>query len=128
MSCGVGCRHGSGLVLLWLWHRPVASAAIRPLPWEPPYAADAALEKDQKKKYHFSLCLLNSAPFPESDRCILSCYHRAGIMLKSLISLFQTSLLLAKQENRPHRQGRLIVPQSSISSKGNWGASGKPRD
>ena len=31
--------------LLWLWHRPV----IRPLAWEPPYAAGAA-QKDQKQK------------------------------------------------------------------------------
>ena len=22
MTCGVGCRHGSDLVLLWLWHWP----------------------------------------------------------------------------------------------------------
>jgi len=25
MSCGVGCRHSSDLVWLWLWHRPVAT-------------------------------------------------------------------------------------------------------
>jgi len=38
--------------LLWLWHRPVATAPIRPLAWEPPYATSAALEeaKRQKKK------------------------------------------------------------------------------
>ena len=50
MSCGVGRRGGSDLVLLWLWHRPAATALIRPLPWEPPYAAGAALKKDQKKR------------------------------------------------------------------------------
>ena len=52
VSCGVGCRHGSDPVLLWLWHRPVATAPIRPLAWEPPYAAGAAQEmaKRQKKK------------------------------------------------------------------------------
>ena len=33
------------LVLLWLWWRPAAIALIRPLAWEPPYAAGAALEK-----------------------------------------------------------------------------------
>jgi len=31
--------------LLWLWCRPVATAPIRPLAWEPPCAAGAALEK-----------------------------------------------------------------------------------
>ena len=46
------CRVGrsSDLALLWLWHRPVAIALIRPLPWEPPYAVDAALEKTKKEK------------------------------------------------------------------------------
>jgi len=28
--------------LLWLWRRPVATAPIQPLAWEPPYAAGAA--------------------------------------------------------------------------------------
>ena len=58
MSCGVGCRRGSDPALLWLWRRPVATAPIQPLAWEPPYAAGAAQEiatttttkKDQKKK------------------------------------------------------------------------------
>ena len=31
MRCGVGCRHGSNLALLWLWHRPAARATIGPL-------------------------------------------------------------------------------------------------
>ena len=34
--------------LLWLWHRPVATAPIGPLAWEPSYAAGAALEKTKK--------------------------------------------------------------------------------
>ena len=50
MSCGVGHRHNLDPALLWLWHRPVAIAPIRPLAWEPPYAAGAALEKDKKTK------------------------------------------------------------------------------
>ena len=54
MSCGVGHRHGS---LLWLWRRPAAIAAIRPLAWEPPYAAGAVLQKAKrpiKKKKIFN--------------------------------------------------------------------------
>ena len=35
---------------LELWCRPAATAPIRPLPWEPPYAAGAALEKEKKQK------------------------------------------------------------------------------
>ena len=52
MSCGVGRRRGSDLVLLWLWYRPAATALIRLLAWEPPYAVGAALkgQKRQKKK------------------------------------------------------------------------------
>ena len=49
MSCGVGLRHGLDHALLWLWCRPAATAPIRPLAWEPPYAAGAALE-DKKAK------------------------------------------------------------------------------
>ena len=36
--------------LLWLWCRPAATVPIRPLAWEPPRAASAALEKGKKKK------------------------------------------------------------------------------
>ena len=52
MSCGVGRRRGSDLAWLWLWCRQVATALIRPLAWELPYAVGAAQEmiKRQKKK------------------------------------------------------------------------------
>ena len=33
-----------------LWHRPMATVLIRPLAWEPPYAADATLKRPKKKK------------------------------------------------------------------------------
>ena len=56
----LGCRSqtGSDPAWLWLWRRPVATAPIQPLAWEPPYAAEAAQEiatattkktKDKKK-------------------------------------------------------------------------------
>ena len=48
MSCGVGRRHSLDPALLWLWHRPEATAPAGPLAWESPYAMGAAL-KDQKK-------------------------------------------------------------------------------
>ena len=32
------------------WHRPAATALIRPLAWEPPYATGAAQKKTKKKK------------------------------------------------------------------------------
>jgi len=50
MSCGVDRRLGSDPVLLWLWCRLVATAPIRPLAWEPPYAMGSALKKGKKTK------------------------------------------------------------------------------
>ena len=50
MSCGVGRPLSSDLVLLWLWHRPEATAPIQSLAWEPPYAVGAAPEKKKDKK------------------------------------------------------------------------------
>ena len=51
MSCDGGQRQG--LDLAWLWRRLAAVALIRPLAWEPPYAAGAALKKKAKKKIFF---------------------------------------------------------------------------
>ena len=50
MSCGVGCRHGSDLTCLWLWCRPMATALIQPLAWEPPFAMGVALKRKKDKK------------------------------------------------------------------------------
>ena len=46
MNCGVGHRHSLDLALLWL----EAVALIRPLAWEPPYAAGEALKSKQTNK------------------------------------------------------------------------------
>ena len=53
MSCGIGQRHRTYLVLLWLWRRPAAPAPIRPLAWEPPHALSVALKRPKKKKKEF---------------------------------------------------------------------------
>ena len=50
MSCGVGHRFDLDPMLLWLWHRPAATALTAPLAWEPPYAVVSALEKDTHTK------------------------------------------------------------------------------
>ena len=50
MSCGVSRRRGLDLALLWLWCRPVATALIRPLAWEPPYAVGSGPRKGKKTK------------------------------------------------------------------------------
>ena len=50
VSCGVGCRFGLDLALLWLWQRSAAVAPIRPLVWEPPCAVGAALKRQKTKQ------------------------------------------------------------------------------
>ena len=51
MSCDVVLRQGSDPVLLWLWRRlVVATAPIRTLALESPYAVGVALEKEKRKK------------------------------------------------------------------------------
>ena len=48
LRCRSQTRLGS--VLLWLWCRLAATAPIRPLAWEPPYASGEALEKAKRQK------------------------------------------------------------------------------
>ena len=60
MSCGVGCRHGSDPVLLWLQHRLGAKILIGPIARESPYAMSAALKKTTKKE------ILNGEEYPGS--------------------------------------------------------------
>ena len=66
LSCGVGCRHGLDLALLWLWCRLQATAPIRPLAWEPPHAAGASLKKEKKGRVYIcalSICANNWHPW-----------------------------------------------------------------
>ena len=73
-GCGVGCRLGSDLMLLCLWRRPVATAPIRTLAWEPPYAEGAALKNKQtknnqpNKKLSLSFFLFMSSVTPRYKR------------------------------------------------------------
>ena len=50
MICDVGRRRGSDPALLWFWRRLAATAPIRPLAWESPYAAGAAQEMAKRQK------------------------------------------------------------------------------
>ena len=66
MGCGACSRHGSDLVLLWLWHRLAAAALIRPLAWEAPCAVCTALESTRVHTHtiyiYVCVCILNIAP------------------------------------------------------------------
>ena len=57
LSCGVDCRPGLDLMLLWLWCRRAAIAPIQPLAWEPTYAAGTALKSRKKKKLDYMKAL-----------------------------------------------------------------------
>ena len=89
MSCGVGHRSGWDPALLLLWCRPVATAPIRPLAWEPPHAAGAALEKTerQKKKKDDNTEQmyeqLGDACGQEKDECI-GCLIKLNILRRDL--------------------------------------------
>ena len=50
MSCDVGHRRGSDLVLLWLWYGPTTTVPIRPPAWKPPRTAGEALKRQNTKR------------------------------------------------------------------------------
>ena len=52
MSCGIGQRLGSDLMLLWLWSRPAAAAPIGLLAWELPYAAGVVALKKKRERFY----------------------------------------------------------------------------
>ena len=76
MSCGVGCRLGLDPTLLWLWCRPAATTPIRPLAWEPTYAARVALEKakktKKKKKVNYFYFLMERSQRSEEHKWIFN--------------------------------------------------------
>ena len=90
MSCGVGRRHGSDLVWLWLWCRLAAPALIRPLAWELPSAAGGTLKKNNNNNMgmasatlivllgmlrravgHFHLLSLRRSAQGQGQRCLM---------------------------------------------------------
>ena len=68
VSCGVGHRCSSDLMLLRLWCRLVATALIRPLAWEPPYETGAALKDPPKKKKSSSVVLVGAQQLTNPTR------------------------------------------------------------
>ena len=55
MNCGIGHKHNWDPTVLWLCHRPAASALIQPLAWEILYVT-GSVQKKKKKKKGKSLC------------------------------------------------------------------------
>ena len=118
LSCGVGCRCTSDPALLWLWHRPAATAPIRPLAWEPPYAEGAALEMAKKKKkslettfllmeFHLSLLLVSLILYRRFE------YHQIFIkhmFSKVVIISTTTSVILIEYHIPAHCDRNSLLP------------------
>ena len=105
MSCGVGRRRHSNLVLLWLWHRLAATALIRPLAWELPYAAGVALEgqkNNNNKKNGLGKGILRKM---RSEARVWRCL------------VFETCSLA--QKTLPHRVLMCVPLQSEKAAHGN---------
>ena len=68
MSCGLGHRHSSDPMLLWLWCSTAAIAPIQPLAWKLPYTVGSAL-KIQKNAINFCMLIFYSATLPDSLMC-----------------------------------------------------------
>ena len=97
LNCGVGHRCGSDPALLWLWCRPAAIALIRPIVWEPPYAASAVLKR-KKKVIKNKVYKKNQSPFH-------SVLKLTSVRLQcSLIQLYQ-----------PHTNSNGNITQRSFS-------------
>ena len=75
MSCGVGLRHSLDPALLRLRHRPAATAPIRALAWEPPYAKGAALKK-KKSGYNFKT-------YPKDDKLLSGDVYFLNALLRT---------------------------------------------
>ena len=80
MSCGIGHRRGSDPALLWLWCRLEATVLIRPLAWEPTYAAGAAQEMAKKKKKRISFSYLVMYPM-KIGKNLTDIDHKDGFIL-----------------------------------------------
>ena len=84
VSCGVGYRCGLDLALLWLWHRPAATALIQPLAWESPYAAHAALKAKNKtfnSLWQSNIPLYGYTTFYLPDGKHLNCFYFVANMI-----------------------------------------------
>ena len=61
-------QRAKDLALLWLWHRPVATAPIGPIVWESPQVASVALKKYIFIEVHliYNIALVPDVQYSES--------------------------------------------------------------
>ena len=90
MSYGMGCRHSSDHMLLWLWCRPEATAPVWPLAWEPLYATDVALKRKKKKSVMYvyvNLFLDSLFSIDLCDYCFITLSYLVWLPLLHLVIL-----------------------------------------
>ena len=119
MSCGVGRRGGSDLVLLWLWSRYEATAPIRPLAWEPLYAMGMALKRKKKSNhFFFSLLYLWHAEVPGPGNMHHKCNQSHGsdnpLILNSLHHQGTPEVTTSKGECLLRRRVRLEMESRNL--------------
>ena len=108
MTCGVGRRCDLHPALLWLWHRPVATAPIRCLAWEPPYAVIIPWKGNKTFLLWLKYCL------SYHYTSWLACF---SLFLDSVTSLISNYLsLLLGIRGRPRR----LKPFSMNKKQGPW--------
>ena len=112
MSCGVGRRHGLDLVLLWLWHRPVAVALIWPLVWKPSYAVGVALKCKKTNKIDESMH--GPVDWDGTFDCILSDLRDPVNYLKSRNGMTKFPLKLHLLEEVWISRGELIFLRQEL--------------
>ena len=105
---GVGCRHSLDPELLWLWCRPAATAPIRPLAWELPFANDVAL-KSKKSSIHTVIPM-------GTIRNIVKRNEQKSQFFKLMDPEF------------PHQKKRLVAPATGgPGGRGRWQIASHPR-
>ena len=71
-------RLGSDAALLWLWHRPAATALIGSLAWEPPYALGMALKRQKDKTNQHKYIILSESHMFNYYICMKYLFFFAG--------------------------------------------------
>ena len=120
MNCGVGRRHGSDPALLGLWRRLAATGPIRPLAWEPPYAAGGAQEiakRQNKKKSSRALSSAGRSARAVDARSptilgLKRVSFPSGEYFSPLLHVLFAPLLTSQKDSR--WQHALLIPQAEL--------------
>ena len=123
MSCGAGHSCISDLALLWLWHRPTATAPIRPLTWEPPCATSMALkskEKKKKKKKRYHTLSLLGPFFPSTQYNIIKFIHFKCFHFGTILYCIRYCEKTSTYSSALPRDSPYLICETCCSDLGSW--------